>query len=97
MDKYEGVEIQLHMFLITALDEGKWSALRPGRFTPRERAPGTHSTGGWVGPRAVLDAVVRRKIPSPRWESNPRTPIVQPLAQCYTDCAIMALLRKVFL
>jgi hypothetical protein len=38
-----------------------------------------------VGPIAVLDAVVKRKIPSPRQESNPRTPIVQPVAQCYTD------------
>jgi hypothetical protein len=38
-----------------------------------------------VGPRAVLDAVVKRKIPSPRRESNPRTPIVQPVAQRYTD------------
>jgi hypothetical protein len=26
-----------------------------------------------VGPRAVLDAVVKRKIPSPRQDSNPRT------------------------
>jgi hypothetical protein len=26
--------------------------------TPRERAPGNHWIGGWVGPRAVLDAVV---------------------------------------
>jgi hypothetical protein len=34
-----------------------------------------------VGTRAVLDAVVKRKIPSPRWESNRRTPIVQPVAQ----------------
>jgi hypothetical protein len=31
-----------------------------------------------VGPRAVLDAVVNIKIPSPRPESNPRTPIVKP-------------------
>jgi hypothetical protein len=38
-----------------------------------------------VGPRAVLDAVVKRKIPSPRRESNPRTPLVQPVAQRYTD------------
>jgi hypothetical protein len=30
-----------------------------------------------VSPRNVLDAVVKRKIPSPRRESNPRTPIVQ--------------------
>jgi len=31
-----------------------------------------------VSPRAVLDAVVKRKVPSPRLESNPRTPIAQP-------------------
>jgi hypothetical protein len=36
-----------------------------------------------VGPRAVLDAV-KRKISSPRRESNPRTPIIQPAAQRYT-------------
>jgi hypothetical protein len=30
-----------------------------------------------VGPSAVLDTVVNRKISIPRRESNPRTPIVQ--------------------
>jgi len=35
----------------------KWS-----RFTPRERAPVTHCIGRWVGPRADLDVVVRRKM-----------------------------------
>jgi hypothetical protein len=34
-----------------------------------------------VGPRAILDAVVKRKIPSPCQELNPRTPIIQPIAQ----------------
>jgi hypothetical protein len=28
--------------LTSALDGGEWSASCPGRFTPRERAPGTH-------------------------------------------------------
>jgi hypothetical protein len=60
---------------ISALDGGEWSASRPGHFNPRERAPGTHWIGGWVGPRAVLDAVVKRKIPRPYRESNLRTPI----------------------
>jgi hypothetical protein len=46
--------------LTATLDGGEWSASRPGRFTPRERAPGTHWTGGWVGPRAGLEAVVKR-------------------------------------
>jgi hypothetical protein len=41
--------------------------------------------GGRVGFRAVLDVVVKRKIPSPCLESNPRTPIVQLIAQRYTD------------
>jgi len=55
---------------------GEWSASRPDGFTTRERAPGTHWIGGWVDPPAVLDAVVKRKIPSPRRKSNTRTPIV---------------------
>jgi hypothetical protein len=73
--------------LTSALDGRAWSASRPSRFTPRERAAGTHWIGGRVGPRTVLDAVVKRKIPSPRRESKPRTPIVQPVAH---DCAITA-------
>jgi hypothetical protein len=67
--------------LNSALDGGERSASRPDRFTPRERAPGTHWIGGWVGSRAILDAVVKRKIPSPRRESSPRTPIVQPVGR----------------
>jgi hypothetical protein len=42
--------------LASALDGGEWPASRPGRFTPRETTPATHWIGGWVGPRAVLDA-----------------------------------------
>jgi hypothetical protein len=61
-----------------ALDGSEWSASRPGRFTPRERAPGTHWLGGWVGPVADLDAVANRKIPSLYRDSKP--PIIQPVA-----------------
>jgi hypothetical protein len=64
--------------LTLALDGGEWSALCPGCFTPRERAPGTHWIGGWVGPRAVMDAVVKRKISNPSWESNPDHPAHSP-------------------
>jgi hypothetical protein len=35
------------------------------RFTPRERIPGTHWVGDWVGPRAGLDTEARDKILSP--------------------------------
>jgi hypothetical protein len=51
-----GEEYSSYSFSTLVLDGGEWSALRPGRaFTPGERAPGTHCTGGWVGPRAGLD------------------------------------------
>jgi len=63
----------------------------PAALLPRERAPCTHWIGGWVGPRAVLDAMVKRKIPSPHQELNPTTLIVQPVVQHYTVRAIMAL------
>jgi hypothetical protein len=66
--------------LTSALDGGEWSASRPGRFTPRERAPVTHWIGDWVGPRAGLDVVLRRKIPSPCRDLNPdhsaRSPVL---------------------
>jgi hypothetical protein len=56
-------------------------------FTPQPLYPQGKCPwiGGWVGPRAVLDAVVKRKISSPLRKSNPRTPIVQPIALRYTD------------
>jgi hypothetical protein len=69
--------------LTSALDGGERLASLPGRFTHRERAPGTHWIGGWMGPRADLDPVVKKKILSPRRKSNPRTPIVQPVVQRY--------------
>jgi hypothetical protein len=50
-------------FLTWALDEDEWSASRPCRFTPGERAPGTRLIGGWVGSWAGLDAVEKKNLP----------------------------------
>jgi hypothetical protein len=47
------------------------------RFTPGERTPGTHWTGGWVGPRAGLDTGDRGKILFPCRGSNPDRPVIQ--------------------
>jgi hypothetical protein len=58
------------ILLASALGGSEWSASRPGRFTTRERAPCTHWIGGWVVPRAVLKAKVKRKIPNPRRQST---------------------------
>jgi hypothetical protein len=69
-----------YSFSTSALDGGEWSASRPGRaFTP-----GTHCTGGWVGPRSGLDTEARGKILCPRRGSNPDRPVVQPVVRHYT-------------
>jgi len=53
----------------------------PAALYPRER-PGTHCTGGWVGPWAGLDRCGKSR-PPPGFD--PRT--VQPVASRYTDYA----------
>jgi hypothetical protein len=57
-----GVDVQIQIFLTSALVGGEWSNSRPCRFIPRERPPGTHWIGGWVGLRAGLDDLERRKF-----------------------------------
>jgi hypothetical protein len=74
-----------YSFTTSALDGGERSASRPGRtFKPGERTPGTHWTGGWVGPRAGLDTEARGKILCPLRESNSDRPVVQPVVRLYT-------------
>jgi hypothetical protein len=52
----------------------RWVAsFKPRPLTPRETAPGTHQIGGWVDPRAGLDAVLKRKIRSSCRGTNPRS------------------------
>jgi hypothetical protein len=51
------MDVQIHVFLTSALVGGEWLASRPGRFTPGEIASGTHWKGVWVGPRTGLGYV----------------------------------------
>jgi len=59
-----------------ALAGGDWSASHPTCFTPEVRAPGTHWIRVWVGPRASLDTVAKRKNfhHCPCQELNPGSP-----------------------
>jgi hypothetical protein len=75
-------------FLTSALDWGQWSASHLFRFNTGKTAPGTHLTRGWVGPRADLDAVLKRNTYLLHLPGI--TPAVQPVARCYTNWAIPA-------
>jgi hypothetical protein len=62
MKTYGGVDVYIHVFMTSALVGGGWSASRPGSFATGETAPGVHCIGGWVGPRAGLEDVEKRKL-----------------------------------
>jgi hypothetical protein len=60
MKAYGGVDVQIQVFLTSAVVGDEWSASSPGRFTPGERVLCTHYVGSWVGPSAGLDDVEKR-------------------------------------
>jgi hypothetical protein len=71
MKAYRGVDVEIHMFLFSALAGGEWSASRLCRLTPEERAPDTHWIGGWVDPRAGLDDLETKFLSLPGLELRP--------------------------
>ena len=70
--------------LTSALYGGGWSMPRPGRFTPGKETqyPLYRRLGGPLGRSGWVSNI------SPPLEFDPRT--LQPIASCYTDCAIPA-------
>jgi hypothetical protein len=61
-------------FLTVALDGCEASVSCPRRFPLGDRISGTYWTGGWVGLRASLDAMEKRKMFCPSQEMNPSCP-----------------------
>jgi hypothetical protein len=55
MKVYEGVDVEIPVFLTSALVGGEWSASLLCRFTPGERVSDTHWIGGWVDPKSGLN------------------------------------------
>jgi hypothetical protein len=76
-----------YSFLTSELDgvSGQRHAL--AALYPRERTPGTHWIGGWVGLRAgVFTEAIEKSLASVR----DRTLVVQSVVRHYTDCAAPA-------
>jgi len=76
MEAYMGAKIQVHS-LTLVLYGGKCLTPGTGRFNPGKES-GTNWIGGWVGPRADHDVLVKRKISSLYRHSKPIR---------YTNCA----------
>jgi hypothetical protein len=77
--------------LTLALDGGEWSASRPGRFTPRERDPGTHLIDRRLGgPQSRYEHGIEEK--NSHLLLGHRPPIIQPVAQPCKDNTKMDLL-----
>jgi hypothetical protein len=58
---YGEMDVQIHVFLTSALVGGGWSDSRHDRFILGERAPSTLWIGVWIGSRAVLDDMEKLK------------------------------------
>jgi hypothetical protein len=82
--------MKTYVCLTSALVGDEWSASHPGRFTPEERAPGTHWIGGWVGPRTGLD--VEKSLA----RTGTQTPTIQPVGSRCTDCATINKIKRMF-
>ena len=80
---HEGLDVEYRysatLSLTSALDGICGQRHATAVIYPRER-PGTHCTGGWVGPRAGLDRCGKSRPPP---GLDPRR--VQPVASRYTD------------
>jgi hypothetical protein len=69
-------------FLTSVLVEVSRQLQVPAALLPGEGAPGTHWIGGWVGPRADLNAMDKRKFCA---STGSRTPTVKLVASRYID------------
>jgi hypothetical protein len=72
---------ELRFFLTSALlihGCERWDSLS-GRSVLCEWYPATHCIDNWVGPKACLDVLAKRKMPDPAWN---RSPILQLVDYC---------------
>jgi hypothetical protein len=67
----------------------------PAALYPRGNDPGTHCTGGWVGPRAGLNTEASGKFFRLCRRSNLERPVVQSVARLYILTELIHRLEQV--
>jgi hypothetical protein len=78
-----------HIFFTSALAGGEWSTSRPGRFTPGEKAPGTHSLDRKLGgSQSRLGRCGDEKTPDPTGTRTLALSVIHPVASRYMEHAI---------
>jgi hypothetical protein len=81
--------------LTSALDGGEWSTYTSLPLFFQGKSPWYPLDGRGGKPQSRSERGGEEKNSSPRRESNPRTSIVQPVAQRYTDWAITVLTAEI--
>ena len=56
------MELEIHPFILSALERCEWSATHASRFTPKEKVPGASGRGGWFDPNSGLDTLDKRVV-----------------------------------
>jgi hypothetical protein len=80
--KHNNIETFNVHYFTSVLDRGEWSASRPSRFTPRERAPWYPLEGRFGGPQSLFGRHGGEKNSQPLLGLKP--PIIKPIGHCYT-------------
>jgi hypothetical protein len=83
-----GKEYSSYSLSTSALDEGDWSASRPGRALPLGKGPPMPivQEAGWASELVWTQRLEEKSFRLCR-ESNLDRPVVQPVARHYTDWA----------
>jgi hypothetical protein len=71
MKVYGGADTWTHVFLTSELVRGEWSASRPSRFVPGERAPRYPLNNRLGGPRSRYGRDQEVKILDSTWTRTP--------------------------
>jgi hypothetical protein len=89
MKTYEGVDVLIHLLLISVLVGGEWSTSRSGRFHSGEIAPGILMPyeAGWAA--EPVRTTWRREKSCLYRDSNSDPSALQPVASRYIDSTIL--------